>query len=341
LDNRAPQVMDYVRTHQSPNDWFLFGDSGAGYLNPGMLLAENRDNGLHSGLDKWVEHNLRYAARYDLDICGFVIDGHSPGMGNAGMDAYMRFAPRGLAGQKIPPQGLYKDTLPYLRMRLDLAGSPEKAGETIAGLAGKNFPRFHFIRTILQSPSWHKAVMERARALDPNIAFVDPYTFFLLLAANERNKANTTPRDAVSYSAKNICDGLSPVAAGDGPYTLGEKEGKPALLQSAQGTTTYLYFEVADAFAVPLANAPDAKVEVEVTVFDDAPGQLGIHYDAGTESAYRDGPTRKLEGMKKWVDLTFPLAGAKFQHGQNSGADFRLVNSGNDLAVRDVAVKRD
>jgi len=174
LDRRAPHVLDYVRTHQTANDWFMFGDSGAGYLNPGMLVAPRGESGLPDGLDAWVAHSLPYARRYDLSITGFIIDGHSPGMGEKGMDAYLKFSPDGIVGQKMPPVGLHRDTMPYIRMKTDLDGSPEEAGATIAGLARNEAPKFMFIRTILKSPSWHRDTMRAAQSADPPLTFRGP-----------------------------------------------------------------------------------------------------------------------------------------------------------------------
>jgi hypothetical protein len=39
------------------------------------------------------------------------------------------------------------------------------------------------------------------------------------------------------------------------------------------------------------------------------------------------------------VELRFEIPDAAFNHGQNGGADFRLVNSGNSLAIRRVTVR--
>lgn len=181
LDRRAPHVFDYVRSHQSPSDWFIYGDSGAGYLNPGNLIAP-RESGFPDGIKVWVKHNKAYAKRYDLSIEGFVIDGHSKAMGEKGLDAYMRFAPDGLVGQKIPNLALHRDTMPCIRMKTDLYGTPQEAGANIAKLAKPgDKPQFMFIRTILQTPSWHKGAMEEAVRINPAITFVDPYSFFLLL----------------------------------------------------------------------------------------------------------------------------------------------------------------
>jgi hypothetical protein len=187
LDRRAPHAMHYVRKNQSPNDWFMFGDSGAGYLNPGGLI-EPRESGLPSGLDAWVRHNIPYAKRYDLDVVGFIIDGHSKEMGPDGMDAYMQFAPAGLVGQKLGGQGVWKETMPHLHMRWDIYGKPEDAGKEIAGLVRGRTP-FMFIRTILQSPSWTRDTMAASVEADPRITWLDPYRFFLLLKQYELNKA--------------------------------------------------------------------------------------------------------------------------------------------------------
>lgn len=340
LDRRAPHVMDYVRTHQTANDWFMFGDSGAGYLNPGMLIAP-RESGLPDGLDAWVAHNLDYARRYDLSITGFIIDGHAPGMGEEGMDAYMRFSPDGIVGQKIPAQGVHRGVMPYTRMKLDLHGAPEDAGARIALMAGINIPKFLFIRTILQSPSWHRAVMDTACAANPSVTFVDPYTFFLLLKTCESSKdagdATTAPAK-VSFTAPDVRAGLAPIRVEDGPFTVGERNGKPVLLQDAAKPCRYLYFETSDAFAASFQK-PNRTAQVSVVLYAEAPGRLGIHYDAREFGAYRAGPEIEISGAGTWQELTFNLPDALFSHGQNGGADFRLVNCGFPLRVHRVTVR--
>jgi len=188
LDRRAPHAMHYVRKHQSPNDWFMFGDSGAGYLNPGGLV-EPRESGLPSGLDAWIRHNELYARRYDLDITGFIIDGHTKAMGDAGMDAYLQFSPAGIVGQKMKRRGLWKEEMPYLRMASDIYGTPEQAGAEIARMVRKQGPDFLFLRTILQSPSWTRDTMAASIAAQPRLKWLDPYRFFLLLKEHERLRA--------------------------------------------------------------------------------------------------------------------------------------------------------
>ncbi len=194
LDRRAPHAMHFARSGQTDSDWFMAGDSGAGYLNPGMLSAPRLDPELPDGWQRWIAHNRAYFRRYDLSITGFIIDGHSPGMGQRGLDGYMSFSPEGIVGQKIPPQGVHKNTMPYIRMKLDLYGSPKDAGARIAGLVEDDLPQFMVIRTILQSPSWHKQTMQKAKESPrgERLRFVDPHTFFLLLKS--RHTADSCER---------------------------------------------------------------------------------------------------------------------------------------------------
>ncbi|MEA3366273.1 MAG: hypothetical protein U9Q79_11600, partial [Candidatus Hydrogenedentes bacterium] len=344
LDRRGPHAMHYIRTHQSRNDWFMYGDSGAGYLNPGMLLEEHRRgvSGLPSGLDAWVAHNRPYAERYDLSITGFIIDGHSPGMGEKGMDAYLEFSPDGIVGQKIPPQGVHRNVMPYVRMKLDLHGAPPDAGATIASLAGVNMPKFLFIRTILKSPSWARETMQAAVAGNPSVEFVDPYTFFLLVKAYERTKghrgADGPGVREVTYVAGTLVDGLAPVRVEDGPYTITGQGNEAVLRQAKPKGIQYVYFEISEAFCAQFQLTEGTSALVAVTLLDNAPGEIGIHYDSHAGSAYRDGPRHRLSGSGDWVELSFELPDAAFTHGQNGGADFRLVNFSTDLVIRSVRV---
>jgi hypothetical protein len=181
LSRRVPHVFDYVRTHATAQDWFIYGDCGAGYLNPGMLIASNRETGMPSGWNAWIEHNMRYRNQFDLTITGFIIDGYAPGLDKEGFEAYYQFSPDGITAQKIPVIGCYEQKLPYVRMGVDLTESPEKSAETIVGYTQKKLPLFKFVRTILKSPSWHKTVIDYVQQKTDAVAFVDPYTFFELV----------------------------------------------------------------------------------------------------------------------------------------------------------------
>ncbi len=181
LCRRVPHVFDYVRTNATPKDWFVYGDSGAGYLNPGMLAKSARENRVDDGFRTWISHNLYYGRRFDLTITGFIIDGYAPPMPPDGFEAYYQFSPDGIVAQKILRIGCFNNKLPFLRMGIDLHGNPETASETLLRYAREPKPSFCVIRTILKSPSWHKEVIERVKAKTDQIVFIDLYTLFQLV----------------------------------------------------------------------------------------------------------------------------------------------------------------
>jgi len=193
LDHRVPQALDYVRTHQSTNDWFISGDCGAGYLNPGMLRAPRFVPSVPDGWDTWTEYNREYYDRYDLTITGFIIEGFGPPMGRKGFDMYRTFSPDGLmietSSRSFGMVGFHERQLPYIRHRLDLDGTPEQAGATLIAQIEKEKaafaygPQFLMTRTILKSPTWHTDVMNATKSISggERVEFVDVYSFFLLL----------------------------------------------------------------------------------------------------------------------------------------------------------------
>ena len=189
LADRMPPAMDYIRRTKTQNDWFIAGDSGAGYLNPGMLQEPRPFSGLPSGLDAWAEHCIPYYKRWDLSITGFIIDGYAPGLNENGLATYKRFSPDGIVAQKIPPQGIF-DQMPFIRMNLDLDGKPEDVAHTIASRFTGKSPQFLIFRTILKTPSWHLQVKENLEREHPEAIVVGPYEFFLLLKIEQESKMN-------------------------------------------------------------------------------------------------------------------------------------------------------
>lgn len=189
LVHRIPHVFDYVRTHKSSNDWFISGDSGAGYLNPSMLLKESRDgdSGLPEALDEWVEWNKKYFDMFDLDITGFLIDAFFTD--SKVLDAYKEFSPAGVIGQRLTRSMGLCNGMPYIKMAADLPDDPTRAGEELARLVGGSGPSFWAARTILKTPEWHLQMMDVAQEKSANeLVFVDPYTFFVLLKMHMKNE---------------------------------------------------------------------------------------------------------------------------------------------------------
>ena len=364
LDRRAPHALHYVRTNQGPNDWFISGDSGAGYVNPGMLWAENRGPGHPDGWDCWVEYCSNYFEKFDLSITGFVIDGFSPGMGDEGLDRYMEFSPEGLIGQKIPPQAVHRGTMPVVRMQLDLHGENERqAADILEGMVGMGGPRFLPIRTILKTPSWHKDVMDRVYASDvgERVRFVDPFRFMLLLKTYEldREAGYAAPgpysgRDSITFVAPNHRDGVAPISVNDGPFEHRTIEDREVLYQAASLNGRFLYFDTGAGFVPDTRTAEEAPdLRVRVSLHDRTAGRIGLQYDSHRQAeedfsydggpsqwdAYRETSAVTLEGSGEWIEVTFELPEVRFANSQNHGANFRLVNMDTELIVDQVTVE--
>jgi len=341
LDYRIPHVFDYVRTHKASNDWFMSGDSGAGYLNPGMLLKKNRKNGLPDAMNEWTTWNKKYFKKFDLAVTGFIIDGSSPGQGLTGLDAYKEFSPVGIVGQKLPKNmGLHKG-MPYIRMATDLPNDAIEAGKRLAGMIGIK-PVFLPARTILKTPTWHKRMMDSARMnSDCEIAFVDPYTFFTLLKIHIKSIKNTAGKaKKYVYWSHGRCDELSPISFNDGVFEIKEYDNVKTIYQPSNDVQ-YIYFQIENGFAKKFANGKH-DAEVQITLFDNKKGKVGITYDGiqdGESKAYIDLENYKyLKGKKRWTKITFKLKTPLFEHRENGNTDFRLINFGTDLIIKDVKV---
>ena len=190
LADRFPPGMAYTRKTKSPNDFFVAGDSGAGYLNPGHLQEPREYSGLPSGIKTWTEHCKRYYRQWDLSVTGFVIDGYGPPMSEETLDAYTTFSENGIVAQKIDRVGVYKG-MPFIRMSYDLTGQPEESAQVVLhrltdqktdfAKATSPKPEFFIFRTILWSPTAHKRLFEAIKESGKNVEIVDPYTLMLLI----------------------------------------------------------------------------------------------------------------------------------------------------------------
>lgn len=191
LSERFAPGMVYVRETKTPNDHFISGDSGAGYINPGALQEPRKFSGLPSGIDTWRRHCQKYYHLWDIELTGFIIDGDAPAMDSAVKDAYASFSPRGIVAQKIPQHGMWK-SMPFIRMTSDIGGSPEDVAKLIISQTSKSGLQFRIYRSVLQTPSWHKRVIDLLKASEhgDRIEVLDPYSLMLLLQQNSRSEAS-------------------------------------------------------------------------------------------------------------------------------------------------------
>jgi hypothetical protein len=71
LAERFPVGMAWTRATRTALDTFVAGDSGAGYLNPGLLTLPRPHSGLPSGVAAWKNHCRAFYRRWDIGVTGF------------------------------------------------------------------------------------------------------------------------------------------------------------------------------------------------------------------------------------------------------------------------------
>jgi hypothetical protein len=343
---RFPLGMAWARERATTNDWFVAGDSGAGYLNPGYLTPPRPHSGLPSGLGAWESHCAAFFKQWDITLTGFVIDGYARGLSREGLDAYARFSPDGIVAQQIERQGVHQG-MPFLRMRTDLDGSPAEAARAIQGLCVGATPRFVVCRSILKTPSWYAGVEhELNRLAGDRIQVVDLYTLLWLVREWETNRTVrlTSPfaGSAEVRASPKASQGLSALSAGDGQFTTAERDGTLCWVVPASPKFRYLYFDVDDEF-LPRGGG---SVEIEIEYHDGGRGRMLLEYDSTDRAAAHTGAYKphsnfiQRSGTDAWRQFVFRLNDPRFSGAQNSEADFRFCVQGDEWLVRSVAVRR-
>ena len=192
LSDRFGPGLVYVRRKKSPNDYFVAGDSGAGYVNPGNLIEPRKWSGLPSGLDVWTRHCQKYFKLWDISITGFIIDGYAPHTGDAVEDAYTQFSPNGIGLHFwAKGWGVHKG-MPYIKCEEAIQyHSPDDSANRLLDFVGRQKLDFLYFRTILMTPSEHKRLFDLVMASPKgkDVEFVDPYTLFLLIKQASSSKA--------------------------------------------------------------------------------------------------------------------------------------------------------
>ncbi len=184
LADRAPQALVYAYRHATTNDFFIAGDSGAGYLNP-RALTDRPDSKLPPGLELWTEHCARYFKQWDMTITGFMLDGSAGASTPEEFSAYKRFSPDGCGNLfDLTPRVI--SGVPTIR-EWHMPPTAEQTAAYIAqeSAAAAHGPCFLWARTILKRPAWHAKVSRLLRDEYPRaqVVVVDPYTFCGLIRA--------------------------------------------------------------------------------------------------------------------------------------------------------------
>lgn len=183
LSDRIPHVFDYVYNTKTENDFFISGDSGAGYLNPLNLFEPREHSGLPQGMDAWVLHNKEYYRKFDISITGFIINGFKP-INVEVQKAYTKFSKDGIGSQEFRTDEYIIDDVVFHEFFYNIHCSEtlDNAAKILYGAISGNKPEFHLIRCILTSPSFMVQLVEKIKLEKPelNIEVIDPYNLFRL-----------------------------------------------------------------------------------------------------------------------------------------------------------------
>ncbi|SRR5579875_974395 len=202
----APALV-YTRQTRSAKDFFIAGDSGAGYVNPGAFQPPRPGSHEPSGVDAWTRHCQKYYGRWDLSLSGFNIDGFSNALSEEDLAAsYGSFSADGIVGQKAYRIGM-AGSLPYLRQAGDL---PNEAVDEAAKFLERNYlsgdtskpplrPEFTVIRTTLQGPTYTSEVIQQVQKDLPDAAteLVDAYTLLGLVRQHLAGRVTVYPQRAL------------------------------------------------------------------------------------------------------------------------------------------------
>lgn len=350
LADRAAPVMDFVRRTATETDVFIAGDSGAGYVNPGLLEEPRPYSGLPSGMDTWVTHNQRYYRQWDLSATGFIINGFARGLSDEGWQRYAEFSPDGIgANSLLPGYSGVKDGVPYIIVGdVSFDRGVSAAADSMAALM--NLVPFYMFRSILRSPSELLAATNELRERVPNVEVVDALTLFQLIAFDHEAQLSADYSQEASVYVRTTQPletfGLNLVPQIDGPVEFVQIDGESVLRLKPNpfGPVNFLYVGVHDTFLF------DAAVPATVVVeyLDKGTGSFTLEYDgadptAGAlEGAYTPSEiTVQLQDTGSWQEASFPLEGVRFANRQNGGSDFRLVGIDQlPLTLRSIEVRR-
>ena len=175
LSDRVPMIFDYVYENKTELDYFITGDSGAGYVMPTMLKE----------MDIWIDYNRPYLDKFDMDIVGFIINQKPLTMRE--LAAYAEISPYG-AFHNDPSKYLtiYNDQTVYMNM-MDVYPGSEGWKEGMYNWMRSNGTNFAAFRTIRQyTPNLISAIEEylayaNAQNDGYTYKYVDMYTLFDLV----------------------------------------------------------------------------------------------------------------------------------------------------------------
>jgi len=201
LIDRHAAAYDYFFRTKSDNDFFIAGDSGAGYINPTNLYPTRNPSGLGSGAAAWAAHCEPYYRKMDYSITGFLINGVFGQLYSSPDLLYRSFSGDGVMTQ---PSWLHtgsshlENNMPCARQEQDISGTVQQMADAVNAYGSSGTTKFLSFRTIIQSPSTIKSVVDTLRSQHPEMGYtsVEPHAYFYLLrqwlGGNNQQRATYT-----------------------------------------------------------------------------------------------------------------------------------------------------
>lgn len=187
---RAAPMFEYVYNTRTDRDYFVGGDSGAGYVHPRYLVKDREHSGYDTAIAAWVKFNRKLYRRFDYQVTGLVINGAGGPLNAILQRPFFHFSPHGVVSQVPFFQPLSDGVVPFTKLRGDLSlfdMDPDDIAARIGAEPVAGLPDFQAWRCIMTTPTnLYFAIRElKQKYPNRNYEVVDPYTFFYLLREAE------------------------------------------------------------------------------------------------------------------------------------------------------------
>lgn len=190
LAERFPLGFHYVFESLSATDRVTTGDSGAGYVNPTQLLEPRKFSGLPSAQATWTKWCETWYARFGITWTGFLINGAAGDLSAASQSMYTPFSWDGMTDQTgYSPNTTANPSLqgntPVFQEWDIPGGDIDKAVQTIISQvrAKKGDTTFSVFRSVLQTATYHKQIVDELAQQAPDIKVVEPLALGYLARA--------------------------------------------------------------------------------------------------------------------------------------------------------------
>ncbi len=206
LSYRVPMCFQYMYETKSSYDYFIAGDSGAGYVVPAALetgktlknSGMQRPSSYTGGLDKWRAYSKTFYDRLDYKITGFILCAEN-GLSYNAMNSYSQLSPIGnfhndtAANRRFN----YVNGVPFLNCHGDVSATMDYNAlmYDYAYVNHMSPYNFYVVRMVVQSPStmlnmvntWTSYVNQKGVSKVPS--YTNAYT---LLALAKKSGQGTT-----------------------------------------------------------------------------------------------------------------------------------------------------